>query len=386
MDNKNTLSKQIALNESIMKEYSSFKDIAEKMVENPSSQMVEAMENSTSSIMAKAMENSASSIMAKAMESTPTAIIEKIIANSPTSKIANAQSVLNNGLFQKAYSINPIIDRIIKMQGLNSVIYDKSIIPNLPVLKYYNNQIKYLHDISPDLSIRTEKKKTVITDNKEIEFDIKQISDVVGLKRTFEELSIEECSKFVEFLSEYPYLSLKNPIGQKIFENISQFSKINIDNIILYRVRKMENRKTLPYVYREMFQPQFRDTFQGRFSGLGLNYLYFSDSSNAAVEETISSGERCTLLTVRLIKIKQILDITDENKPIFQYCHFPSGNIAEKLSIEYLFPNYVSDCAKYLGFDGIKYRSVQSAGAINYVFFNAGIDSFEKKDIQKVNK
>jgi hypothetical protein len=133
-----------------------------------------------------------------------------------------------------------------------------------------------------------------------------------------------------------------------------------------------------------MFQPPFSQTSQNRFSSLGMNHLYFADSLLGAQKATHCLVEKHTWIEGRLKNTLQILDATDLSNPIFKFCHYQSDSINDKLKTNYLFPNFISDCAKHCGFDGIKYRSILDNSVLNYVFFDTYNNSFTQMRIGNI--
>ncbi|MEC3543686.1 RES domain-containing protein, partial [Bacillus thuringiensis] len=61
------------------------------------------------------------------------------------------------------------------------------------------------------------------------------------------------------------------------------------------------------------------------------------------------------------------------------YCSFEKTT---RNGQEYIFPNFLAQCAKYHGVHGIVYRSVASPQALNYVFFDYEQNWFKTIDFE----
>lgn len=135
-----------------------------------------------------------------------------------------------------------------------------------------------------------------------------------------------------------------------------------------------------------MFEPQFMIPKQNRFSMVGLNPLYLSECLETAIKETgICNTDKFTWIQLKLKNELSVLDITDIDIPLFNMCHKKAEQTNFNLSIEYLIPNFISDCARFHGFDGISYRSVHDYVSKNLVLFKAGKRDFNVEKIDSRN-
>ena len=270
--------------------------------------------------------------------------------------LSTVTSILENIKIPKIKIDDSIIEYF---TSVNSIITDLS--------KYYKssnlfiniiNNIKYISD-----------GKTNIRSS--------QATDALILKRMFPEITLSECEDFINYVSQYPMLSFKNDIGKKIYEFIEKVDFVEIYNIKVFRVRKHEYGRKAMYTEDEMFLAPYKLTQQSRFSSTGQNYLYTSEKLNIAKEEVNMKKE--DLYTWIHLEIKnpfRILDIRNNNIPIFEYCHLKSEDKNSKINTEYLLPNYIADCAKQIGFEGVQYYSIIDNITNNYVFFKPGIRDF----------
>lgn len=208
----------------------------------------------------------------------------------------------------------------------------------------------------------------------------------VALVRAFLPLvSAAECFEFVNYLSEFPYLGYKHKTGKDIYKCIDNQRRDPISKVSVFRVRLSTDKKTMPYVKSEMFEPMYTVPPQSRFASTGHNPLYLAgDLETAKIETGVTEKSRYTWMEVELVNDFNLLNVTDEKIPVFDYCHKKSTKSGAVLTTEYLMPNFISDCAKDLGFDGLVFNSVHSDTVKNYVIFGAGKKDFRVIDIQGV--
>lgn len=234
---------------------------------------------------------------------------------------------------------------------------------------------KYYKDIN--LDIKKINNLNYISDGKS-SFHINQASDALILKKMFPDILLKECEEFINYISQIPMLSYKNEIGKKIYSFINSIKGNTINNLIIYRVRKHEYGKKLAYLDDEMFEAPYKWTQQSRFSSTGQNYLYTSEKLEIAIKEVKQKkSDNYTWIELKVIKPFSIINIRDKNISLFEYCHFKSEDKKNKMNTEYLLPNFIADCAKQVGFEGIMYYSVIDNTTNNYVFFKPGKRDFE---------
>lgn len=245
---------------------------------------------------------------------------------------------------------------------------------------YTSHSLHQINDNYDDIKIVFEPKQISLQspDNEDVKINISESDKVMSISNLVGEISFEDCADFINHLSNYPMLGLKHSTGEQIYQAINSFKKTSIKNIELFRIRESTSKKTMRYTENEMFQPQYKSPKQNRFSMAGLNPLYLCSSLDVAKLETeITALSKYTYIRINLTNKLQVLDITDSDIDLFNYCHKKAEKTSVNLYTEYLLPNFVADCAKACGFDGIIYNSVHNDTAKNYVLFEVGKRDFK---------
>jgi len=289
----------------------------------------------------------------------------------------------------EAFKISDFVkeqEKVIK----NTEAYLQPLIDDIKKQNSIYTDVYKLNELNKNLYISYNKKekRSEISDNKEGKnsIPIETAKDVLILKNIIDDLSFAECSEFINFLSKYPMLGFKHPIGSKIYSFIEKIPKETINSTDLYRIRQSTEQKQIAYTESEMFEPQYGFPMQNRFSMVGLNPLYLTSDLNTALLETgTRESDKYTFMNVQLKNNFDFLNITNEQIPLFNFCHKRTENKQQNLKVEYLIPNYISDCSKANGFEGIIYNSVYKINALNYVFFNAGKRDFTVKKLEGKN-
>lgn len=327
------------------------------------------------------------------MEILPNDILRALLENAKSIQITNKPTIENSSLefvreALKHYDSMKIAEALSVIETLPYSQIKESIESTWNSInkKYYENII----DTYPDLYFKysNNTKNICISDKTENgnTIPIENAKDLVILKNIINGLTFEECSDFINYLSKFPMLGYKHRIGKKVDEYIRSCPQTNIQNITAYRIRVSTSLKQIAYTENEMFEPQYTMPKQNRFSMVGLNPLYLSGKLETAMLETeLNEADKYTWIKL-LIKNKfSVLDITDENVPLFRVCHKKAAHGSANMYVEYLFPNYISDCARACGFEGIIYNSVRDNKIPNYVLFDAGRRDFNVIEIKGHN-
>ncbi len=215
---------------------------------------------------------------------------------------------------------------------------------------------------------------------------LNNITDYSILNTLINDISYPECSQFINFLSRYPMLGLENEIGRKIFNYICNSPKKEINEIELYRIRTPDNPEDIPFVELEMFEPQYGTTEQNRFSSVGINPLYLSDNiSTALLEKALKETDKYCYIHVKLITRLTVLDITNLDIPLYDFCHKTTDKKNRKMHKEYLIPNFIADCSRFFKFKGIAYNSVHNQSSKNYVLFHTSNNDFDIIELVEKN-
>lgn len=188
-----------------------------------------------------------------------------------------------------------------------------------------------------------------------------------------------ELMNFMTVLSEMRTFASENPVGKKIFNMINlmwnQNEYIGLDCDYYYHARTIED-DSAPYVLQEMLKAPHGVTGPGRFNYPGEAYYYTADTAEGAKREVLLHSKR---KNVQIVKLKpkghpKLLDLSIPMRWGREFLKYIRFNVEEDLYSymprEYLIPNYVSDCCRRVGFDGIKYYGGKDYN--NYVTWRDG--------------
>lgn len=166
---------------------------------------------------------------------------------------------------------------------------------------------------------------------------------------------------------------------------------------VFYRVRKMdrasaENPGGMD-LYKEMAPAPVEFAVSNRMSPAGISYLYVAGQPETAYEECRLQGGDCAFMAKFVAKCElNILDLSQKVNSCWCESIFSKNYNHDMLwindflnqfedeisrpidpnkdkSYEYAATQIVAEYVRFLGYDGIKYRSSVSDSGINYVFF-----------------
>lgn len=239
-------------------------------------------------------------------------------------------------------------------------------IPNSSKLKFHDRKIQ-------------DSEQFFVRNENGYEYSLSQQKDIVGGCQLFHDIEEKDIVKFIDFLSSNPYMALEHPVGRKIAEEMKKFKRQLISSIkpqfVFYRSIAVDKNAS-PFLLLDLFNPAPSSRMkQGRFNHGRRPCLYVSDNANTAKSELKNKGNVCTG-KAKLKKEIQILDMSDKNNIIFEYCLKENDEKEFAFPRAYFFPSFIANLCTANGIDGIKYKSTISDGCC-YVFFNLYSDSFE---------
>lgn len=178
-----------------------------------------------------------------------------------------------------------------------------------------------------------------------------------------------ELSKLAE---KNPSLLLVNPLAKKIFDFISDRSK-GINEIAIcnkyYRGRKFANGKV--YTKLDFNCPPKAVVTEGRYNHSGFPAVYLGDSPGTCFIELRKPNDGIVVAEITIskkIKILDLIDIEDEDdensvlKKVIWSSLICSPDEGEGwYKPQYIFTRFIADCARYTGFDAIRYPSVRGS-------------------------
>jgi hypothetical protein len=179
-----------------------------------------------------------------------------------------------------------------------------------------------------------------------------------------------------------PFVMLKHYFASQILEAIGELSEQAIATSIvgnLFRARvasQIEDPKADDF---DITPKQYAS--EGRYNHAGLPAFYLGSDQQTCYEEM--RQENCYIAEIKINKQVKILDLSatyDNHKKhsdmldtmVHSALVSAKHNDEGQYKPQYIFSRFVADCAKYSGFDAIKYPSTRTVhGCFNIVFLNA---------------
>ena len=277
-------------------------------------------------------------------------------------------------------SLNTVIKQLDIFNSINQL---RSKIPNYFLYehndpKFYDDEIyEVVFQNTEDWKLQIEDDTFAISFKKE-ELTIQgdEIKDVVTIKQLFPILTENQIINFINHLRKYPFLPLKNEIGEIIFNNLKEKATEHCFTIkkgtLLYRARETMNNVT--YTTDEsMLEPDTGIPNIGRFNPYGVPTLYLSEDSETTKLEL--GAEKFQVAQIVVKKEINIIDLEKSGGLLYHYCNKPL-NTKEYNPAEYVLPNFLAQCARYIknecniDLDGFKYESTKNKGKYCYALFD----------------
>jgi archaellum biogenesis ATPase FlaH len=236
---------------------------------------------------------------------------------------------------------------------------------------------EFLDDENQTISLSTSGSEILNTKTNEsmIIEDISLVDDVIGLIN----VSKNDLTAFYRFIQKFPMLAMNDEagIGHKIYELIKTnfYSNLVIEqDIVLYRARKYDTENTFPYTEDQVYRAPYGSTRRGRFNSPEMNHLYMStDLVVTLCELDAKVNDRFAILQCIPKHEVRLFDLTRGNYELQSFCMEATMDTNKR---EYLIPNFVSNCCRNVGYEGIKYKSVKDVTQINYVLFEHDMGHF----------
>ncbi len=216
----------------------------------------------------------------------------------------------------------------------------------------------------------------------------------VGLKTKFEKevdahmdevynLYGSQVQEFEDFIEKYPLLAFKNKLAKRIHKELEE-KKLPVIEIIgnFFRARKADSSEVLQK--DKMLNPPMGKPTEGRFNHAGQSHLYLANTKPTAIKEVLSD-EGSHLVWVQefeiLEKVNNILDLSFEwdvltpststlllSLKVYNSIGRNDRN-KENWRPDYYLTRFIMDCAKSLGYNGIKYNSTKESCDFDVVLF-----------------
>ncbi|MGG4446580.1 RES family NAD+ phosphorylase, partial [Brevibacillus porteri] len=209
-----------------------------------------------------------------------------------------------------------------------------------------------------------------------VSIPLEDVPSTLGVIDVVSDITSDDIFSFYNHLVKYPMLGLEHEVGKRILEQIEHSKRFTATDLTIYRAR--ERKRELPFSDVEMFEAPFGLAGHGRYNVWGHGELYTCDNKETAIEELKVSSASCVdVVTWRLQTPLDVLDLVEVDSPLVRYCSYTKQTAT---NLEYLVPNFLSQCAKFVGIHGIRFRSNMNNQVINYVFFD-----FEHRYFKTVN-
>lgn len=212
----------------------------------------------------------------------------------------------------------------------------------------------------------------------------------------------KKIKEFEEHLEHNPMLGFQHSFGKKIYKEIKEGNlPIQIINGEFYRARPVQTSEVLTSS-KMGSAPKGKPT-EGRFNHSGQSHLYLANEKETALQE-VSKTDNPMLVWCQKFEItkdvKQILDLSFDWSDLslststlllslkMNDALDRSINNSEFWRPDYFLTRYIMDCAKSLGYSGIKYNSTRSYSDYNLVLFypqSIDIKSIGKPYVENYN-
>lgn len=188
--------------------------------------------------------------------------------------------------------------------------------------------------------------------------------------------------EFDSLIEKVPLLAYSHRFGRKIYKDLkeSNFPTSSV-NGTFYRSRESSSSEIL--TKEKLMNPPTGKPQEGRYNHSGQSHLYLSSDSETAIEEVIGveQDKLVWVLELEVETVDNILDLsfdwmmtTPETSPVFfTLCGYDFINRSDRNNDlwkpDYFMTRYIADCAKHLGYNGIKYNSAKKSYVENIVLF-----------------
>lgn len=249
--------------------------------------------------------------------------------------------------------------------------------------------------------IKIVKKIIKIIVEKSFNLDDRILIEKVGIPELFDEEYLSKNSCMGKYNWEEFKKNLRN--GNRFhnhYANLEVLREILKDAEITiyadekyYRSRVANEKGKVGFKRKEMGAPPDDVASAGRANSKGQSCLYLSNKKETTVKEIRAHAfDYVTIATFKLIKDIKVLDLTSitHNSPFYndgdkivylineKILKLIEKDLAKPLSrydseLDYLPTQYISDFAKFLGYDGVKYYSTFDKDSYNLALFNSDV-------------
>lgn len=234
-----------------------------------------------------------------------------------------------------------------------------------------------------------------------MDLDERLLNQKVGIPSLYDDVYLEQNSIFGKYQWDdfRKYLRNENRFHTKyinleiLAEVLNDTASIVPQGTKLYRARVAKNEKG--YKADDMGAPPDDKASAGRANSKGISCLYLANKRKTTIKEIRAGAfDFVTIATFKLKRDVRVVDLsviahnspfyaaTDKVKFLINEKHLRNieKDLAKPVSkrdsdLDYLPTQYISDFAKYLGYDGVKYVSTFDKESYNLALFDAKIGS-----------
>lgn len=188
-----------------------------------------------------------------------------------------------------------------------------------------------------------------------------------------EGLSEVDMMKLQQLCSDDPAFARDCKAGRVIWETVRDWKDaISFDRPVYYHAR-LKPAGTAPYLKDDMAKAPRLLVKAGRFNGPQKAYYYFSDTEHGAMQEIGKHGseDEAQVAEIEGKRDVRLIDLSGVGRGtnyFLKYLRFPFTNTNQVIPPEYLVPNFVAQCCRHAGIDGIKYYGSKTYS--NYVVWD----------------
>ena len=191
-----------------------------------------------------------------------------------------------------------------------------------------------------------------------------------------EGLTEVDMMKLQQLCSDDPAFARDCKAGRLIWETVRDWrDAISFDRPVYYHAR-LKPAGTASYLKDDMVKAPRLLVKAGRFNGPQKAYYYFSDTEHGAMQEIgkHGSGDEAQVAEIEGRRDVRLIDLSGVGRGtnyFLKYLRFPFTNTDQVIPPEYLVPNFVAQCCRHAGIDGIKYYGSKTYN--NYVVWDDGL-------------
>ena len=189
----------------------------------------------------------------------------------------------------------------------------------------------------------------------------------------FDDLTEADMMKLQQMCFDMQAYARECKAGRVISEAIEDWKDlITFDHDCYYHAR-LKPAGEAPFLPDDMEKAPRQYVRCGRFNPPEKAYYYFSDTEHGAICEVGRHGDGQEVQVARLVgkdgvRLIDFSGVGRECNYFLKYIRFPFASPDSIVPVEYLVPNFVAQCCRHAGIDGIKYYGSKEYS--NYVVWD----------------